>query len=754
LSVQFGTREAEIDELLSREVFVDLYMIVNQALFVGQPSYSIKYIEHLYRARRDAGVTNAGDSIVEYAKYLNSPDGVTWETSAILRGIRDYNIDDCDSTVKLTFWLRSLQDQTGITYQENLPGLENSESIQDPDEDDGASLNPKEISDALLAPLMLAEEQGRSLTTVERARKLMAELIEFHRRERKQYWWKHYDRIKLTHAELIEDSDCIGAVFKRGTPFKVARSLACLYGFDPEQSFKFHAGDPAKLLIHEGLVVNCKIEELRSESGELVIKLGPKELERAGGGFPGIASLLPGAPVKTRVLEDSILRQASSLVGSTDLNALTPALSRFLTRTPPALRGERASGVRDLAFCVEDIPRLDDSVLCVQGPPGAGKTYHASRAILELLNRPGLTKVAITSNSHSAIENLMLAVMRRFNSHPLPFDVIKVGSESEILTEMGVRSLVSGDLPHALHAAKKPVLVGGTAWAFAREDMEGLIDWLFVDEAGQVSLANLVAFAPSSRNLVLLGDQRQLEQPIQGSHPGESGESALKFLLQDHVTIPASLGVFLDHTRRMRKSVCDFISSYFYEGRLHSDPSTEQRKLEFPSGLKCIKKTEGLLFVAESRGDYSQKNPMEVETIGVILEELKQGFFFDGEEGAPPGGRIITDSDVLIVAPYNLQVGVLKSAFPNYRIGTVDKFQGQEAPIVIFSMTASSLDEVPRGLEFLLNPNRLNVAISRAQCLAIVVGNPNLRLANASSIEGMQLLNLYCGIVRRGSVTE
>jgi uncharacterized protein len=284
--------------------------------------------------------------------------------------------------------------------------------------------------------------------------------------------------------------------------------------------------------------------------------------------------------------------------------------------------------------------------------------------------------------------------------------------------------------------------------------MEGLIDWLFVDEAGQVSLANLVAFAPSSRNLVLLGDQRQLEQPIQGSHPGESGESALKFLLQDHVTIPASLGVFLDHTRRMRKSVCDFVSSYFYEGRLHSDPSTEQRKLEFPSGLKYIKKTEGLLFVAESRGDYSQKNPMEVETIGVILEELKQGCFFDGKEGAPPGGRIITDSDVLIVAPYNLQVGALKSAFPKYPIGTVDKFQGREAPIVIFSMTASSLDEVPRGLEFLLNPNRLNVAISRAQCLAIVVGNPNLRLGNASSIEGMQLLNLYCGIVRRGSVTE
>ena len=257
-----------------------------------------------------------------------------------------------------------------------------------------------------------------------------------------------------------------------------------------------------------------------------------------------------------------------------------------------------------------------------------------------------------------------------------------------------------------------------------------------------MSLANLVAMSRSTVNIVLMGDQRQLEQPTQGAHPGESGESSLNYLLQTHATIPPELGIFLGTTYRMRPELCKFISESFYEGRLQSDPSTIKNKIILGAACRLLSKSDGLQFLPVEHENNSQSSEEEAEIIlDLVGELLKSNYSNDGKT------RPLTLDDILIVAPYNLQVKLLRQRLPSgLAVGSVDKFQGKEAAVVILSMCSSSLEESSRGITFLFNPNRLNVAISRAKCLAIVVGNPKLAMTDAGSIDNMRMVNLFCKV--------
>ncbi len=361
--------------------------------------------------------------------------------------------------------------------------------------------------------------------------------------------------------------------------------------------------------------------------------------------------------------------------------------------------------------------------------------------IADLLRRG--KNVGVVSNSHEAVLNLMDAAGRAYGEG---FACLKVGSDADhpfFAAHPGAACAKGGKAGVAAYGGG---LVGGTAWFFANEGMRGALDVLFVDEAGQVSLANLVGMAPSARSLVLLGDQMQLAQPIQGTHPGESGQSALEYALAGHATVPPDLGVFLDTTWRLHPEICAFVSGAVYEDRLQPESHTVHRRIRLPAdGGTLVPKEAGILFSAVEHEGNTQASDEEVERVVAIVDELLGRTRTDRD--GKPAGQVGLD-DILFIAPYNMQVRRLADRLPaGARVASVDKFQGQEAPIVIVSLCASPGEAGPRGLGFVLDKNRLNVAVSRAQSLAIVVGDPRLALAPVASIADLVRQNLLCRLL-------
>jgi uncharacterized protein len=290
-------------------------------------------------------------------------------------------------------------------------------------------------------------------------------------------------------------------------------------------------------------------------------------------------------------------------------------------------------------------------------------------------------------------------------------------------------------------------VAGGTSWLWARPEAFETLDVLFVDEAAQMSLANVLAVSHAAKTIVLLGDPRQLEQPMQGSHPGGTDVSALKHILGEHATVAADRGLFLEETWRLHPDICAFTSELFYEGRLRSKPGLEQQGItsEGPAN------GSGFCYVAVEHAGNQSSSPEEAEVIKGLVEEIlaSKATWIDPDGKEAP---IVLDN-ILIIAPYNAQVFELQDRLPGARIGTVDKFQGQESPIVIYSMTTSSHADAPRGMEFLYSANRLNVATSRARCVCILVGSPLLFEAECRTPRQMQLANAFCRYLEMAGTT-
>lgn len=740
LSTRHRTREEEVDRILRANLFVDLYAVVSQCLVVGESSYSIKYIEHLYMEKRSGGVTNAGDSMVQYAAYLAAPDGPTEKESKVLESIWSYNRDDCVSTVKLTQWLRGVKSRAGIDYID--PGSEtDAESDSKPESERGKK--KKERREKL-------REHANRLTSdfpPESTERIVGDLLEFHGREEKQYWWRYFERLSMTPEELYDENECLAQLRLVGSPTEVKNSLECEYEFDPEQITKIDQDTDVQIIIDGIQVGTGKIGSIDLKGGKLSLRISKNQIRaKFNGAFPNSPCLIPSPMSKNDPLEEALLRMAEKTAHPSGAGQLPPPVLDLLEKRRPRFHPVLEPDGRSLA--IEDIPSLDGALLCVQGPPGAGKTYNGAQVILKLLDQN--RKIGIMSNSHKAIENLMLAVKGMGKIPDGDPRLVKVGGDKDSVTEHGLVFAKSDRVAQLVEEAQHGIIIGGTAWTFVSEELESELHTLFVDEAGQVSLANLLAVSGTASNLVLLGDQAQLEQPIQGSHPGKSGESALSYFLEGHNTVPPELGVFLDKSRRMRPEICDYISKHFYEGRLQSHESSVKRSLHNPNPEGLVRKSRGLIFIPVETGHHTKYNPDEIDMIVKLVRELKT-FEFEDNTCVPPVKRTMQNEDILVVAPYNVQVNRLQAALGGIRVGTIDRFQGQEAPVVILSMTASSLDDAPRGVEFLLNPNRLNVALSRAQCLAIVVGNPALQSTSVNSVEKMRMLNLFCAIVAEGT---
>jgi len=415
-----------------------------------------------------------------------------------------------------------------------------------------------------------------------------------------------------------------------------------------------------------------------------------------------------------------------------------------MKKSLPRLRGHAAGapiipeGTDLVAGSVAALKKLDGSYMLIQGPPGAGKTYTSSHAIVALL-RDG-KRIGVASHSHKAINNLLKDVETLAQEQGVRFRGIKKSSIEEQFFE---GRQIGDTLDNEAATKGGHQLIAGTAWLFARLDLDQALDYLFIDEAGQVSLANVLAMGVCARNVVLVGDQMQLSQPIQGAHPGGSGISGLDHLLGGMATVPLDRGIFLAVTWRMHPDICRFISDAVYDSRLKSDQSTLQQRIDVAGMGDPALAPTGIRFVAVEHSGHAQKSPPEAE-------RLKQAFAAAlGKEWINQHGerKTIGLNDILVVSPYNMQVNHLRDILPEgARVGTVDKFQGQEAAVVLISMTTSSGDDMPRNIEFLYSRNRLNVAISRARCLSVVFASPRLLEIPCNTIEQMQLVNTLCWV--------
>jgi predicted RecB family nuclease len=735
---KYGVCEDEIDGMLRGCVFVDLFKVVRQGLLIGEPSYSLKYVEHLYRGHREGDVASAGESMVYYQRWLVAQDGDTPATSTILRQIRDYNEQDCRSTAELAEWLRERQHEAGIAPRSPAEGAAPSDELV-PETD---LQRRRALTQEMLRELP-EERPGGPDGERRRITELLAFLLEFHRREEKPIWWHRFDRMEMEEQQLVDDPDCLGGLVRTTKPPqplpKPKRSTSYEYSFDPRQETKLRQGDGCAFA-HDWKQT-ATIQELDFDHGKVALLMG-----NGRGAPPDRLSLAPDESTLGKKLAEAVERVVNRWHKRGDLPS---ALSDFLFRRRPSFIDNREGLILQPAVDIVDgalnaALSMQKATLCIQGPPGCGKTYVGARMIAGLL--AAKKRVGIASNSHRAINLLLAGALEAAHEQGLNPDAAKVCRDEGDLEGLpgSVRRFDAGKCVFGCEPL--PQLIGGTVFAFSCEAADGRLDYLFVDEAGQVSVANLVAMGSCARNIVLLGDQMQLGQPIQGSHPGESGLSALEYLLQGQATVPDDFGIFLPRTWRLHPAICRFISGAVYEDRLDCQPHTARRVLAGKL-LEWIDRPAGLVYVPVDHEGNVYESAEEADRIaGLVTDLLKVSV--RSTNGAV---RRLTPNDILIVAPYNMQVRRLERRLPNIRVGSVDKFQGQQAAVVIFSMCASTGDSSPRGVEFLFNRNRLNVAISRAETLAVVVGSPALVHTSCTTIEQMRLVNVYCRAVQEGT---
>ena len=715
-----GVREAEVDNLLRLEKLVDLYKVVREGLRISEPRYSLKNVENFYLDGRTGEVKDAGTSIVYYDRWKETGN------QEFLDKIEAYNRDDVRSTHELREWLLTLRPK-------DLPwGNSREAGGMDPNI---TALNEFEARLARYRELLLREcpDNREEWDSEDDFRELTSHLLDFHRRADKPVWWALFSRQEMSDEDLIDDVEAIGAMKQDPgrSPFPNKSSIVYTYSY-PDQETKLKTGDNCVLTSTLGSIQNLEIDET---ANTVTFSCPAKK-----GQLPETMSIGRGGPLLTNTLKEALFRFADSLIVG---DRKYPALESILKQELPRFKGKKPkSAIIDgsweaMGQIIEAISRLDQGCLFIQGPPGTGKTYTGSYIIVDLLRRG--YRIGVSSNSHKAINNLLSAVEKAAVEKKVKFRGVKK-STSNTETQFNGKFIVDFFRNADILSGNWP-LIAGTAWLFSVMDQS--LDYLFVDEAGQVALANLIAMGGAAKNIVLLGDQMQLGQPIQGVHPGRSGESSLDYLLNGIATIPPDRGIFLETTWRMHQEVCRFISDAVYDGRLKSHESNNTQRLILKRKAHPALRPTGIRFVPVVHDACSQRSQEEARVIAELFESLLKQEYLDKKGVKAP----LTFKNILVVAPYNMQVNLLKRVLPKEaRVGTVDKFQGQEGEVVIISMTTSSGDYLPRHIEFLFSKNRLNVAISRAKCLAILVANPALMAIQCRTVDQMALVNTLCWV--------
>jgi predicted RecB family nuclease len=719
---RYATREREVDELLRGDVFVDLYRVVKQGLRASVESYSIKKLEPFYGFTRAVDLRSASNALAHFEAWLELGGG---RDDELFQRIEGYNRDDCISTLRLHGWLERLRAELA---HETGAAVPRREPPQDDREEE--SKQRDELIDALVARLTQdVPADGDARSPEQHARWLNAQLLEFHRREKKAFWWEYFHRAELGDDELIEDRATLGGLTFEGVVEQVKRSLVHRYRFLP-QDHDIHVEDtPHDPHTKKGAGTVVAIDD---EQCTIDLKRG------ATSNVPHPSALIPHDHIDERPLRESLFRLGTA-TAEHGLGAAHPhrCAADLLLRAVPRIGQPQGAELRmadesAVEAAVRLVERLDRTVLPIQGPPGAGKTYTAARMIVRAIQLG--RRVGVTAQSHKVIGHLLNEICAAAAAAGVAIRGVQKADEEQWCGQTQVERIDDYGKLAARLAANDVQLVAGTAWLWSREDMVASVDILVIDEAGQYSLASALAVAPAAQSLVLVGDPQQLEQPIQGTHPPGVHVSALEHLVGEH-TVERTRGLFLERTWRLHPTICYFTSELFYDGRLQPRPGLEHQTI-----VGTALAGSGLRFVAVEHSGNQSDSPEEAAAVADIVAELLGAHYVDAASVSRP----ITLDDILIVAPYNAQVAALKEAVPGARVGTVDKFQGQEAPIVIYSMTTSSSADAPRGMSFLYSPNRLNVATSRARALVIVVASPLLFTPEARSPEQMRLANAFC----------
>lgn len=771
LSVMHVAGEDTVDRWLREGLLVDLYQTVRNSIRISENSYSIKKLEPLYMGTnlRSGDVLDAGASVVAYAHYCDArDDGRAAEAATILAGISDYNEYDCLSTLELRNWLLGLARERGITPDgDGAPGAASSMAAGTSagSAPDTADLDPLEVALAELADhgVGLSEDDRKAVS-------MLAAAVSYHRRERKAFWWAHFDRCENgpdTHHQqdrnvfLVEDAEVLEDWWKDGA--KLPERLVKLIGtVSPgsdlrEGSTWFRMYEPPLPAGLEGTGINgtgrngwfgTEVLELGHEDGRDSVIIRDK-LRKTIEPYSQIpVALTEDQPIQTKSLEDALAALASNVAAALQSNPPVfprhPALDlvrrvapRLASGAPLPAPGEGPD--RFVDAITEAFGALDHSYVAVQGPPGTGKTHVGSHVIARLVARGW--KVGVVGQSHAVVENLLKTAVTKAGVDPLR--VAKDVKHREPLP-WGQRS--ASDVARLL-GSPGGALIGGTAWTMTGANVPaGSLDLLVIDEAGQFSLANTLAVAQASSRLLLLGDPQQLPQVSQGSHPEPVDESALGWVSAGHATLPPELGYFLADSWRMTSDLCRAVSELSYEGNLRSAPAADLRRLEgVPAGIETV--------LVEHSGNVTSSREEAAEVVRQVRRHL--GLSWHTGDGTRP----LECADILVVAAYNAQVNVIREALDGaglsgVRVGTVDKFQGQEAAVVMVSMACSAVAEAPRGMEFLLSRNRINVAVSRGQWRAVVIRAPELTNYLPTHPEGLEQLGGFIGLCQRSVATS
>jgi len=740
LAGRYGAGEDDVDDLLRNGVLVDLFPLVRKAVRVGTENYSIKSLEPLYMGAelRDGEVTTAADSITQYARYCDLRDrGRDEEAAIVLKEIEEYNRYDCRSTRRLRDWLLARAIESAVPPR----GPQAVRHSQPPRAADGADAVERRL-------LGFAGDAIGQRSADQQAVAIIAAARGFHRREDKPYWWGHFDRLNnptdewadntgvfvADHARLIADWHTPPRARKPQRRVELTGELAAgdlgadMYALYEPPAPEGLSDDPDRRGF--GSVEVAEADDPDAPTRVVVVERQPKD----GDVFAQLPfALTPGPPIRTTAMRESIEATAAEVAAGLPALPANAMLDVLLRRPPRTVSGAplpRSGAIADdISAALLD---LDGSYLAVHGPPGTGKTFTAATVIARLVN-DYCWRVGVVAQSHAVVENLFGGLI------DAGVDPLRVAKK---------RSGASGDWQDidnaefaGFIAGHDGCVVGGTAWDFANANKipREALDLLVIEEAGQFSLANTIAVAPAARNLLLLGDPQQLPQVSQGTHPEPADSSALGWLVEGRHTLPAERGYFLELSYRMHPAVCAAVSRLSYDNRLRSaERHTTARRL--------AGRAPGVRTLLVDHNGNSTSSPEEAAAIVAEIGRLIGSHWTD-ENGTRP----LEPTDVLVVAPYNAQVVLIRAALgaaglADVDAGTVDKFQGRQAPVVFVSMTASSIDDVPRGISFLLNRNRLNVAVSRAKYASIIVRSPGLTDYLPATPEGLVGLGAFLAL--------
>jgi predicted RecB family nuclease len=735
---RYATREDEIDRMLRAGLFVDLHTVFKQAARASVEEYSLKKLEAFYGFARKIPPEESRAAM----RYVEHRLELGWEDAELPEEFRvaleGYNSEDCLSTAALRDWLEV----------ERKKVIEDGAEVARPTGGEGAPSEELDAKQKRIAALTAELTAGIPVDAAARSPEqaavwMLAQLLDWHRRENKACWWEGYRLAELDDADLLEDRAGLAGldfVKRLGIDRKIPTDR---YSFEKQETEVRCDKDVYFHGERFGCVVGVDLAALTVEI---------KKTRKTADVHPP-AVYVWDRPMNLNNHAESLLRLADWVLANGIDGPGGPyrAVRDLLgCKAPRLLRGETIAalpGEIPKATACRIASALDQSVFAIQGPPGAGKTYTGARMICQLVKEG--KKVGITALSHKVIRKLLEEVVLAASEDGLQgVRCMQKLNEADDLDAVEDIAIVT-DNEAALQALQSGTanVVGGTSWLWTPAESFEVVDALFIDEAGQMALADVVAVGQAARNLILIGDPQQLERPLKGSHPTGAEKSALEHLIGEHKTIPPAKGMLLPETWRMHPKVCEFTSEVFYEGRLKSRDLLRNRVLAGHPWLSGA----GLWFAPVLHAGNRNSSAEEVEIINGIVKSLIQ----PGVEWFRSIGnsKQMELEDVLVVAPYNAQVSDLLVALPPAaRVGTVDKFQGQEAAVVIYSLTTSTPEDAPRGMEFLYSLNRFNVATSRAKTAVIVVGSPRLFEPECKSPRQMQLANAFCAYLEKATL--